>query len=245
MKLQSILAIAFFAANIGTAAASPTWTWTENGTIESGSDGIGLFGPQGANLTGLSFTKTFTVSVDPLSYLANSNSSEGSWWRYLAGDLNASFSLTLKVNGITISEIVTKPAYSVQLIENGRSTQQSLLDEIGSSNDGRTADGVRVIINDYAETYNPLNPASIKPFVPTLDFGQVITATSGPQTVQSYLYIVANEFTTNERATSVISSNASFILNADAPASSVPEPASIALLGLGFIGINVLRRRKF
>ena len=55
----------------GSTLAAP-WTVTATGTIQTGIDGLGIFGPAGSNLTGLFVTQSITL--DPLLFHTQNNS---------------------------------------------------------------------------------------------------------------------------------------------------------------------------
>ncbi len=74
--MTSVAVAAGFAA-IGPAAATP-WTFTTSGTIFTGVDGLGLFGPAYASLVGRGYSLT-TEIADPAANAANGSSATESY----------------------------------------------------------------------------------------------------------------------------------------------------------------------
>jgi hypothetical protein len=228
MKLKSIFAAAFVAAAtlVGSAQASPSWTWFEQGIITSGIDGLGLFGAEDRDLTGLRFTKTFAVSVDPSNYTYEYNNSLVT---YLHGVSSVPFTMTLTVDGITLNKTETTVIQGQESVTAGALWPGSYYpDQIFSSQYGYDSLGNNLDSMDYAKTSDPAAA-----FVPAPKFDQSITVSN--VAMFSYFY------TDNGITPTWMNGKPDFIT---VSGNDLPEPTSIALLGLGIAGMSVLRRRK-
>lgn len=234
MKLKSIFAVAVVAVGAFAAAAqaAPTWTVTTQGTISSGFDTSGVFGSVGQNLAGLSYTQTVNASVDPSQYTSYFS---GTGFAQMLGSNAPGFTDTVTVNGRTVSFSITQSSYAEQFIADGAWTNQPPgFDEIYTFQSGY--DSALNLITAYNYAYTNL-PASA--FVPTLDFGQTIVASAGFGLVLDSTFSIEGTNLAYFRG-----APNSIIVNGNTAPADVPEPASIALLGLGCVGMGLLRRRK-
>jgi hypothetical protein len=230
MKLTSILACAIVAAGslAGVAHATPTWTLTTTGTIGSGTDTSGVFGTANADLTGLNYTKTTTVSVDPAQY---PNEQIGSDSHNLNGNGGVpAFTTTVTVNGTTVSFNVTNPSYQEHALTNGYSATTNSNDDIYSDAEGSDFSGNNIY------TFSELYSDSVD-FLPSFDFRQDLTV---PVT-DGITYFDYFELS-GTGAVNFFGDVSTLTLAGGE--TDVPEPVSIALFGLGLAGMAVLRRRN-
>lgn len=225
MKLKSILAAAVVIAGAfaGSAQASAVWTVTTHGTIYSGTDYTGVFGPIGS-LVGMEYTQTITASVDPSQYADSVNDAN---YAYRSG-FSPAFTDTVTVNGTTLSVTVASGgAYAWQYI----SDNYNGTDNIRSYNEG-----VDVVHNKYVYADNWAYTYLPNSFVTTVDFGQTIDASVGPDYTNARFQWGAD--------VSFYGTPDHITVNDNGAPANVPEPASIALLAFGLAGMGALRRRK-
>lgn len=237
MKFKSAFLSAVVIAGLFTCAAraAPTWSFSVNGTIDSGTDYTGAFGTVGQDLSGLKFLETVTTSVNPADY-TNAQTSASS--KNYSGNFSG-FLVTATVNGKTISETVMSQAWGQQYITNAASAGIRGNDTVSTNQYGFDAAGNQIFANLSAYTGDP----SLA-FVSTLDFGQVINA-GNPGLSPFASFEIAND---GYALVAFSGTPTSFLVNGAAddtpPPSNVPEPASLALFCLGFVGTGALHRRK-
>lgn len=231
MKVKSILAAVVVVAGAfaGAAQASPTWTMTAKGTIDSGFDYTGVFGTAGQNLAGLAFMETITVSTDPTQYTSRTTTD---YYDDLYGNIR-SFTEAVTVNGEAVSYTVSQPLYGEQYIADGATKYGggTYSDEAYTYEYGYDALGEYL----YGSMYTTTTDGSVG-LVPMLDFSQTINGDN--PSVSNYVgfFVSTNGYTD----AAITAYPTSFTVNG----TDVPEPASIALLGLGFAVMGSLRRRK-
>lgn len=218
----------------GAVQASPIWTLTTHGKITNGVDNARMFETGSSNLTGLEYTQTLRASVDPSKYLMDTSSN---MWQVGMYALEPQpFTVSMTVNGLTFTYQVTSPNYGYQYISAGTSRYPSsgYPDQIYSSQDGIDASGYGVAAYVNVYTYD-----AARAFVPTTDFGQKIVANFSDRVTSTANFYVAKD---GLYSTYIVGNIVSIEVNTDI-STDIPEPASIALLGIGMLGIAAWRRR--
>lgn len=243
MKLKSIVMAAAVAAGTFACAAQATplvWTVSEHGKIVYGTDYEGLFGNAGASIVGLEYTQTITASVDSADYLTNWAAPDYLFRVQPNGSI--SFTVTTTINGSTVTLNPTSAFDGDQVISDAVSTKSNNYDYdlVETINKGYGLNGVVVTAGNQiiSDKYNGSTG-----FVPAADFNRSFTGGVDFKNISGTSWLYVND-ANNVSLFSAIGYADSFAVNAGDASANVPEPASIALLGLGFAGMSVLRRRK-
>lgn len=251
MNIKSIIAIALLAVGtfVSSAQAAP-WSLSVQGTVDKGRDFYGIFGEVDRDLGGLQYTQTITTETNPAYYSGwgsddlpphLSNEYINGLFGLIHGDMtNAVFRISVTINGVTASFDLLEDLISEQVISRGALAPilyprgNRLYSRLEGTGVDQFDIGAEIDIGAH-------DAASFD--IPTLNFDQqlagMVPAADGFDQVSEFWIRSGNDDVIYISGTPV-----SFSVNGAAVPADVPEPASLALLGLGLIGLAAVRRRR-
>lgn len=203
-------------------AAAVVKVATYSGTLASGQDRTGVFGPAGGDLGGAAFVASFTYD----KALGGSQSTDGSTYQYSFGgvaDGNGSpiVSASITINGFT--KALIGDYYGVAYTTTSPFTEHYAVDYV---------DTPQLFVHSWV--YIDGHPVDA-PWSLDQDFGPApVSGASGHFTIYRYDYTTAQ----GEWADGIFDSTATYWVH------GVPEPASWALMIAGFGFIGAARRRQ-
>ena len=216
--------------------ASP-WTVTSTGTIKVGTDGMGIFGAIGGDLTGKSVVQS--ISLDPTWFPTQDTSNNNyihsqGWLAYGKASVN------VIINDISKSYTwdLNTPNWGQSMLSNGISSGANTgfyKDSVISYLQGFATDGLNLTASDSFQSY-------VIAFNPSLNYSEVLPEYKPPAfalTNSNY-----GDIYFSYGSTFFDSANGLTSISVNSTISSVPEPSSAALIGVGMIVFTIARRRS-
>lgn len=229
MTLKSLITTLAFCAAAMPAANAAVISMRATGTVTYGFDQLGLFGTAGSELTGKSFSQTFSMDLDKAQRFTSSNTDEAE-----ERDADNAMVISTTINGVTAIQSVNSGWRYMTLLR-GISVPPGSMDKMITGAYGTDADtgGTINAIFGGGNAANPLIAtddmlASTFSIAPDAQFGQAL----------DWGYTVGNFMSR------IYAERLDLIeLNPDA-SQNVPEPATAGLFAIGLLGAAMARRRK-
>lgn len=227
-KLLSLLSAAIFTLIAGHAQAVP-FVFTAYGTISSGYDSDGIFGIANTPLDAQSYRQT--ISFDP----AQNTDNFATQYFESSQSPGAVVFTTTEVNGrIFSSEVASDATGSYATIHNFLTQLGSVFPGVFSWSDNVYVSACHSPIDTQFVCLRQSVTSTTNPFVPaaTLNHTFSYTTQAGDTSEVSFFTNGIQGFAHFDGTVSAITW------------STVPEPATLSLIGVGVFGISRLRRRK-
>ena len=217
----ALLGVALLAGAPSLGHATPI-SVTYSGTISGGSDSINVFG--GGSLVGASVT--FSMAYDPGSYGTTILNYGGGSNDMMFGDTAGASSVS-----VTVTTLANQ-TYSYSLTSGGAYISNDFNSAGGGASNSVHGIGVYAPLAGYPSTEGTLQ-TTVNSSTPWIGGSSIYAA---PTNVTGASFIIATDATSGNSDFFSISN-----ISEGAP---VPEPASLAILGLGGLGLAWTRRRR-
>lgn len=235
IPFKPMVAAAALAAGMAGSASAAVISFTTTGIINAGGfgDEIGIFGTPGGIISGKAYSLTTSFDYDETGYTSQTGRIEASG--------NASFHIMATVDGHSFSfQTVKSSSYSYATVENELSINWGFHDAVSVFGDGTDPTGtILASALNYVYSFST-------PFVgPSNSLSkQLVHQVSGSEPNYSSFSLFD---TVSNRSTYFEAYGMNIhwaYLNTTPSATAVPEPAPLALAGVGLLGMMLTRRKR-